>query len=92
MSEGQSEKQEATCDLQKARSKKQKARSNKVACWWLALLAIVQSEHRLFTATNSYVAPQQGTPVCLMSTLQRLNILVPAPSATATIGSGTVLN
>lgn len=43
-------------------------------------------------ATNSYVAPQQGTLVCLMSTPQRLNLLVPAQSAKATIGSGTVLN
>jgi hypothetical protein len=42
MSEGQSEKREARSNLQKARS-------DKVACRRLALLAVVQSERRLFT-------------------------------------------
>jgi hypothetical protein len=39
----------ATSEKRKARSEKRKARSDKVACRRLALLAIVQSERRLFT-------------------------------------------
>lgn len=48
MSERQSEKREARSDKRKTRSGKRQGGLS-VACRWLALLAIVQSERRLFT-------------------------------------------